>query len=268
MYPRWTLHTASYLVPHQPPAAAVGFPPLGRLGHEAEGLVSPDRVSSHSKHKPTTWHLKPRLSQTPEASSVLGNSDPVIQGLNPAPMLVLDTEMNNRENNSLDLTAFIRQSPESSACGVQSPHIWASVSHVEGCPGSQAVNSTLAAVWINHRCPYWRELIAFGNTAGTRVCLVKDVGRDRGMDAPNFTKRTLRITGPALPNLQWIPPTLLPAFLSRRRMWEEPWPYFSFRCNSLSVSNSLSQWGANSVDLLKIWDYVCSAVSVDLREER
>lgn len=71
----------------------------------------------------------------------------------------------------------------------------ASVSHTMGHALFQAAKSTLTAVRINHGCPHGRELIAFGNSPGMGVCLVKDVGKGRVTDAPNFREIHVKNNG-------------------------------------------------------------------------
>lgn len=148
-----------------------------------------------------------RLSPIPEASSILSNSDSGTQSQKPATTHVLDTEMNNRENKQndpLDPTGFISRSLELSMCGIQStpPQPWFQpLSHMWGAVHARRQGALPTVDQINQQCPYRRELIAFGNTPGTQVRLVKDMGKGRGTDAPTFTKYTLRIIGPVLPNL-------------------------------------------------------------------
>lgn len=138
------------LVPHWPLAGACS---CGSLRGAAWDILA--EVSSLTRSQ---FYLKAQVygvvSNLRRVRNLFSNSGPGTQSRNPS--TIIDAEMNNKENcslNPLPRTCLHKMEPRIVNVR-QSPHMSASVSHMTGRALSQAADSTLAAVRINHHCPH------------------------------------------------------------------------------------------------------------------
>lgn len=162
-------------------------------------------VSSNSGRELVTWYLKSWYNPNLAANSTLSNSDP--ENIKseccyhahhwPSGWITKD---HCSSKPKLRMCLHKTEARTVNVFHSKSPHFCLHLTH-RGC-NLQDSGLYPWCTWDKSPGPSsLRESIAFGNTPGTGVRLVKDVGQGRVTYAPTFMKYTLRITGSILPNL-------------------------------------------------------------------